>query len=126
MAIPALSHPPAEAPVQPERGSDEQRKHLLAHVLATKHQMGYEVESQTEFGAVIFTPSPRRWLRTRTGIDNERITINIGEDGTTRFDRSRFKPHDVRQLPDGASAMMPVDAPPDRWNLRKLAGRLRH
>lgn len=87
MAISALNHPPSEASVQLERGSDEQRKHLLAYVLATKHQMGYEIESESEFGAVIFTPSPRRWLRTRRGQDNERITINIGENGSTSFER---------------------------------------
>ena len=87
MAISALIHPPAEVPVQLERGSDEQRRHLLAYVLAIKHQMGYEIESESEFGAVIFTPSPRRWLRIRKGQDNERITINIGESGLTSFER---------------------------------------
>jgi hypothetical protein len=87
MAISALTHPPAEAPVQLERGSDEQRKHLLAYVLATKHRMGYEIESESEFGAVIFTPSPRRWLRTRKGRENERITVSIGENGSTSFER---------------------------------------
>ncbi len=124
MAISALPHPTADASLELERGSDAQRKQLLAHVLATKHEMGYEVESQTEFGAVIFTPSPRRWLRMRNGQDNERITITIREDGTTNIDRSQSTPHDLA-APERASAMMPVDALGDRLSLRRLAARWR-
>jgi hypothetical protein len=124
MAISVLPHPPAEAPVQLEQGSDEQRKQLLAYVLATKHQMGYEIESETEFGAVIFTPSPRRWLRTRTGQDNERITIRIREDGTTNIDRSKPTPPEST-APEPASTMIPVDALRDRVSPRRLAARWR-
>lgn len=124
MAIPALPHPSAEASVEPERGSDEQRRRLLAYVLATKHHMGYEIQSETEFGAVIFTPSPRRWLRMRKGQANERMTIKIKEDGTTSIDRSKHNPL-ASTAPDPASTMMPVKAFRDRVNLRGLAARWR-
>jgi hypothetical protein len=89
MAISALSHLPAEASVEPELGSDEQRMHVLADLLATKLRLGYEIESETEFGAVIFSPSPRRWLRIRQGVDNQRFTIQINEDGATRIERNQ-------------------------------------
>ena len=68
MGISALSHPPSEASAEPELGSDEQRSHVLADTLATKLRLGYEIESETEFGAVIFSPSPRRWLGIRAGV----------------------------------------------------------
>ena len=58
MGISALSHPPSEASAEPELGSDEQRSHVLADTLATKLRLGYEIESETEFGAVICTPKP--------------------------------------------------------------------
>ena len=52
MATSALSHLPAEASAEPELGSDEQRIHVLADLLATKLRLGYEIESETAFGAV--------------------------------------------------------------------------
>lgn len=126
MATPALSHPSAEASVEPEpeRGSDEQRRRLLAYVLATKHEMGYEIQSQSEFGAVIFTPSPRRWLRIREGRANDRMTIRIREDGTTDIDRSKPEPPQATTPPQ-TSTMMPVGAFRDRVSLRRLAARWR-
>jgi hypothetical protein len=89
MATSALSHMPAEASNAPELGSDEQRTDVLADILAMKHRLGYEIESQTEFGAVIFTPSPRRWLGIRKGTDNQRFTIQIKEDGATNIERNQ-------------------------------------
>jgi len=88
MAIPALSHPDAEASAGPELGSDEQRMHVLADTLEMKLRLGYEIESETEFGAVIFSPSPRRWLGIRKGQDNQRFTIQINDDGGTNIERN--------------------------------------
>ena len=56
MAISAPSQLPTEASVEPELGSDEQRMHLLADVLAMKLRLGYEIESETDFAAVVFSP----------------------------------------------------------------------
>jgi hypothetical protein len=69
-------------------GSNEQRIHVLADTLAMKLKLGYEVESETEFGAVIFSPSPRRWLGIRKGRDNQRFTIEIDQDGATNIERN--------------------------------------
>jgi hypothetical protein len=88
MAISALPHAPAEASAEPELGSDEQRMHVLADTLAMKLRLGYEIESETEFGAVIFSPSPRRWLGVRKGLDNQRFTIQIDEGGATNIERN--------------------------------------
>ena len=90
MATPALSHLP-EASAEPELGSDEQRIHVLADILAMKHRLGYEIESETEFGAVIFSPSPRRWLGIRKGVDNQRFTIQINEEGATNIERNQTR-----------------------------------
>jgi hypothetical protein len=89
MAIPALFQLPTEASAEPELGSDEQRIDLLADVLAMKLRLGYEIESETEFAAVIFSPSPRRWLGMRKGQDNQRFAIQIGEDGATSIERNQ-------------------------------------
>jgi hypothetical protein len=88
MGISALSHPSSEASAEPKLGSNEQRIHVLADTLATKLRLGYEVESETEFGAVIFSPSPRRWLGIRKGRDNQRFTIEIDQDGATNIERN--------------------------------------
>lgn len=89
MAISALSHLPVEASVEPELGSDEQRMHLLADVLAMKLRLGYEIESETDFAAVFFSPSPRRWLGIRKGQDNQRFAIQIDGDGATNIERTQ-------------------------------------
>jgi hypothetical protein len=89
MAISALPQLPAEVSVELELGSDEQRMHVLADILAMKLRLGYEIESETEFGAVIFSPSPRRWLGIRKGLDNQRLTIQIDEDGATNIERNQ-------------------------------------
>jgi hypothetical protein len=91
MAISAPSQLPAEASVEPELGSDEQRMHVLADTLAMKLRLGYEIESETEFGAVIFSPSPRRWLGIRKGQGNQRFTIQVNEDGATNIERNQTR-----------------------------------
>jgi hypothetical protein len=53
-----------------------------------KLRLGYEVLSETEFGAVVCTPSPRRWFWTRTGRENQHLNITIDETGRTRFVKS--------------------------------------
>ncbi len=91
VALMALSHvsaAPAEAPRGTVDCSSEQRRELLSDVLAMKLRLGYEVVSETEFGAVVCTPSPRRWLRTRTGRENQQLSIAIDETGTTRLVKS--------------------------------------
>jgi hypothetical protein len=88
MAISALPHAPAEGSAEPQLGSDEQRIHVLADTLAMKLRLGYEIESETEFGPVIFSPSPRRWLGVRKGLDNQRFTIQIDEGGATNIERN--------------------------------------
>ena len=73
--------------VAPEPASDLERRRILENVLAKQLRLGYAVESQTEFGAVVFTPSPRRWLWTRKGRENQRITVAIDEVGRTSISR---------------------------------------
>ena len=97
MTTSALSHLP-EASAESELGSDEQRIHVLADILAMKHRLGYEIESETEFGAVIFSPSPRRWLGIRKGVDNQRFTIQINEEGATNIERNQTESHDEDSL----------------------------
>ena len=65
--------------------------HLLADVLAMKLRLGYEIESETYFAAVIFSPSPRRWLGMRKGPVNQRFAIQIDEDGATNIERNQIR-----------------------------------
>jgi hypothetical protein len=58
----------------------EERKRALAEALVAKGELGYEIESQTDFEAVIFTPSPRRWLGTRAGQVNDRLIVTMNDD----------------------------------------------
>lgn len=89
MALSVLSSPSAEPAVaQPVCCSDAQRRRLLSDVLAMKRRLGYEVLSETEFSAVVCTPSPRRWLWTRTGRQNTHLNIAIDEGGITRLVKS--------------------------------------
>jgi len=85
MALSLASAAPAEAPRGPIACSDVQRKSLLADIVAMKLRLGYEVISETEFSAVVRTPSPRRWLWTRTGRENRHLNIAIDETGRTRL-----------------------------------------
>jgi hypothetical protein len=84
--------PPSASPSPGSRGtprlaSVQQRMETLAALLKVKLGVGYEVESETDFGAVIFTPSPRRWLGLRKGLDNQRVAIMIDETGRTHITR---------------------------------------
>src|SRR3954467_721316 len=89
MALSVLSSPTAEPSVaQPASCSTEQRQRLLSDVLAMKVRLGYEILSETEFSAVVCTPSPRRWLWTRTGRQNTHLNIAIDEAGKTRLVKS--------------------------------------
>jgi hypothetical protein len=81
-----LSPVTAEA-IAPQPVSPLERKRTLEKVLAKQLRLGYEIESQAEFGAVVFTPSPRRWLWTRKGRENQRITVAIDEVGGTSISR---------------------------------------
>jgi hypothetical protein len=89
MATSAPSQLPVEASAELELGSDEQRQHVLADILETKLRLGYEIEYETAFGAVFFSPSPRRWIGMRKGLDNQRFTIQINEDGATNIERNQ-------------------------------------
>jgi hypothetical protein len=84
MAVSVLSPSPAEASAEPVTYSTAQRRRVLADVLAMKLRLGYEILSETEFGAVVCTPSPRRWLWTRSGRENQHLGITIDEAGRTR------------------------------------------
>jgi hypothetical protein len=89
MALSVLSSPGAEPSVaQPVCCSAAQRRRLLSDVLAMKLRLGYEILSESEFSAVVCTPSPRRWLWTRTGRQNTHLTIAIDEAGITRLVKS--------------------------------------
>lgn len=68
-----------DAPAEDEPVSIEQRKSTFADALVVKERLGYEVESQSDFEAVIFTPSPRRWLGTRAGKENTRLVMELDE-----------------------------------------------
>jgi hypothetical protein len=71
---PVLDAPAEDAPV-----SLKQRKLAFADALVVKDRLGDEVESQSDFEAVIFTPSPRRWLGTRAGKENHRLIMTMND-----------------------------------------------
>jgi hypothetical protein len=76
------SHAPSpvlDAPVEDGPVSLEDRKLAFADALVVKDRLGYEVESQGDFEAVIFTPSPRRWLGTRAGKENQRLIMTMND-----------------------------------------------
>jgi hypothetical protein len=89
MAVSVLSSPPSEASAsQPASCSTAERRRVLSDVLAMKRRLGYEVLSETEFSVVVCTPSPRRWLGTRSGRENQHLNIAIDETGRTRLVKS--------------------------------------
>lgn len=73
------SSPVLDAPAEDEPVSLEQRKLAFADALLVKGRLGYEVESQSDFEAVIFTPSPRRWMGTRAGKENDRLIMTMND-----------------------------------------------
>jgi hypothetical protein len=78
MATASHSPSPVRAgSVEDEPVSFEQRKLAFADALVVKSRLGYEVESQSDFEAVIFSPSPRRWLGTRAGKKNQRLVMTM-------------------------------------------------
>jgi hypothetical protein len=80
MATTSLSPSPVRAgSVEDEPVSLEERKVAFADALLVKDRLGYEVESRTDFEAVIFTPSPRRWLGTRAGTENQRLVMTMND-----------------------------------------------
>lgn len=81
MAVSVLSPPSTDATPEALICSGDRRRQILSDVVAMKLRLGYEVESQTEFDAVVFTPSPRRWLWLLPGPENPRLTIAIDEHG---------------------------------------------
>jgi hypothetical protein len=88
MAGSVLSSPPTEASARPVTSSAAERQRTLAEVLAMKVRLGYELVSETEFGAVVCTPSPRRWLGTRAGRKNQHLNITVDETGRTHLVKS--------------------------------------
>ena len=79
----------ARTPPSPSTGRDilaspepvgDERQRALALALVAKTELGYEVESKADFEAVIFSPSPRRWLRTRPGRENDRLVVSVNDD----------------------------------------------
>jgi hypothetical protein len=88
MAGSVLSSPPTEASARPVTSSTAERRRVLAEVLAMKLRLGYEVVSETEFGVVVSTPSPRRWLWTRAGRENQHLNITVDDTGRTHLVKS--------------------------------------
>jgi hypothetical protein len=88
MAVSLVPAAPAEALRGPAACSPAERRSLLSDVLSMKLRLGYEVVSETEFAAVVRTPSPRRWLGTRTGRANQHLSIAIDDTGRTRLVKS--------------------------------------
>ena len=87
MAVSLLPAPSTDASPQPEGDSSERRRSTLARIVAAKLQLGYELVSKTEFGAVVCTPSPRRWLWTRKGRENRPLNIAIDASGRTHLSK---------------------------------------
>ena len=80
VAVMAVSSPlPSSTDTAPPSECDppKRRKAMLASILAAKLRLGYELVSETEFGAVVCTPSPRRWLWMRKGRKNQHLNIAI-------------------------------------------------
>ena len=91
VAVMAVSSPlPSSTDVAPpsEGDSPKRRKALLASILATKLRLGYELESETEFGAVVCTPSPRRWLWMRKGRKNQLVNIAVDASGRAHLSKT--------------------------------------
>ena len=88
MAGSVLSSPPTETSARPVTSSTAERRRVLAEVLAMKLRLGYELVSETEFGAVVCTPSPRRWLWARAGRENPHLNITVDDTGRTHFVKS--------------------------------------
>jgi hypothetical protein len=78
---------PLSSSADPPGDTIDQRRQALVEAIAMKRRLGYEVESETEFGAVVFTPSPRRWLGMRDGRENQRLTIAINARSETTTSR---------------------------------------
>lgn len=76
---PQSTSPVREVP-EPRSVDLEQRQHAFGEALIAKAELGYEIESQTDFEAIVFTPSPRRWLWTRAGRANDRLIVTINDE----------------------------------------------
>ncbi len=60
----------------------ETRKQTLAEILSVKLEQGYQVESQRDTEAVLFTPGRRRWFGLFGGGVGGRLIISVDEQGT--------------------------------------------
>ncbi len=63
-----------------------QRKELLTSTLEKKVEQGYQIESQTDTAATVFTKGHRRWFGLIAGGADTRQTLSIDDEGriTTR------------------------------------------
>ena len=61
-----------------------QRKDKLARILEKKVEQGYEIESQTETGAILVTKARRRWFGLFGTPAAERQSTSIDEYGRTK------------------------------------------
>jgi anti-sigma factor RsiW len=58
------------------------RKQRLAEILSVKLEQGYQVESQGDTEAVLFTPGRRQWFGLSGGGVGARMIISVDEQGT--------------------------------------------
>lgn len=89
MAVFAPQAPSTEVSSETRTGWRAERRSILADAVALRVRLGYEVESRTEFSAVVFTPSPRRWLWMRRGSENSRLTVTVDDDCRVSMSKRR-------------------------------------
>lgn len=94
MAVSPYLPPSTDASTQSNGESPKRRRAMLASVLETKLRLGYELVSETEFGAVVCSPSPRRWLWMRKGRENPHLTIAIDASGRAHLSKGEATAHD--------------------------------
>jgi len=76
-----------EAPTASVEAMTDARKEKLAQMLEAKLGQGYQIESQRDTEAILFTRSRRRWFGLFAGHgDSPRLLISVDEQGraTTR------------------------------------------
>lgn len=71
----------AEEHIEPTPAEFELRKQRLARVIATRAKQGYEIESQTETGAVLTITGRKRMFGLRGG-EKQRTELTLSDEGT--------------------------------------------
>jgi hypothetical protein len=82
-----VSRPTDDAPAPSISATTDARKEKLAQMIETKLGQGYQIESQDDTQAILFTPSRRSWFGLSAGRgESSRQIISVDEQGraTTR------------------------------------------